>query len=58
VSAVIDCSFSGNEFWMDSGFTPGSRIEVRDPTRGALVLQPRGETGQLQAKWNVLVQRG
>jgi G8 domain len=58
VSAVIDCNFSGNEFWMDSGFTPGSRIEVRDRARGSLLLQPRGETGQLQAKWNVLVQRG
>jgi len=58
VSAVIDCAFSGNEFWMDSEFTPGSRIEVRDRTRGSLVLQPRSETGQLQARWNVLVQRG
>ena len=57
VSAVVDCRFSGNEFWMASKFTPGSRIQVRDRIRGALVLQPRGGPGQFQARWNARVQR-
>jgi G8 domain len=58
VSEVVDCSFDGNEFWMASNFTPGSRIQVRDGTRGTLVLQPASGPGQLQARWNARMQRG
>jgi hypothetical protein len=58
VSAVVNCTFSGNEFWMASGFTPGSHIQVQDGARGALVLRPRSDPGQFQARWNARVQRG
>jgi hypothetical protein len=58
LSEVVDCSFDGNEFWMASKFTPGSRVQVRDATGGNLVLRPVGEAGQLQARWNARAQRG
>jgi hypothetical protein len=58
VSEIVDCAFDGNEFWMASKFTRGSRVQVRDAIRGALVLRPASEPGQLQVRWNARVQRG
>jgi hypothetical protein len=58
VSEIVDCSFEGNEFWMVTNFTPGSRVQVRDRTRGSLLLRPASEPGQLQARWNARTERG
>ncbi len=53
---VRDCRFTGNEFWLASRITPGSRIRVQDATHGSIVLRRADQAGTFQAKWNARVQ--
>jgi hypothetical protein len=52
---VIDCSFDGNEFWLDSDVVARSAIEVRDRTHGAIVLRRADQSGTLERAWNAAV---
>jgi hypothetical protein len=52
---ILDCRFSGNEFWLASRIEPSSRINVRDAAHGSIVLRRVDQAGTLQAKWNARV---
>jgi hypothetical protein len=53
---VIDCTFEGNEFWLDAGIQPGSRIAVRDKVHSSIVLRRADQAGTFKAAWNARVQ--
>jgi hypothetical protein len=53
---ILDCRFTGNEFWLASGVMPGSRIRVRDAVHGSIVLRRADQPGTFQPRWNARVQ--
>jgi hypothetical protein len=52
---VVDCTYAGNEFWLDAAIDPDSLIRVQDPTHGALALRRKDQPGVYNAKWNASV---
>jgi hypothetical protein len=50
-----DCTFSGNEFWLDSGIGPRAQIEVQDATHGHVFLRRSGTAGTPTPRWNAAV---
>jgi len=52
---ILDCSFTGNEFWLASHIQPGSRTNVRDATHGSIVLRRADQPGTFQPRWNARV---
>ena len=50
-----DCTFTGNEFWLDPGIGPKATIEVQDPTHGHVFLRRAGTSGTPTARWNAAV---
>lgn len=54
---VIDCSFSGNEFWLGDNIHPRSRIRVQDPQHGAIQLARWDQVleGIFKPEWNAWV---
>lgn len=55
VFLVKDCTFEGNEFWLDSAIHPDSSVEVRDPVHGAIILRRFDAEGQFRPEWNAAV---
>jgi hypothetical protein len=53
---VLDCTFSGNEFWLDSNIPPDSLIRVRDPRHGSLDLRRADQEGTFDQAWNARVE--
>jgi hypothetical protein len=53
---ILDCGFSGNEFWLAPRIQPGSRINVKDATHGSIVLRRADQPGTFQPKWDARVQ--
>jgi hypothetical protein len=51
----VDCTFNGNEFWLDSDIGPKATVEVQDSTRGHLYLRRTGSAGTPTARWNAAV---
>ena len=54
----IDCTFAGNEFWLDSDIQPATRIRVRDAYRGELSARRWDQLGQPRPEWNAVVTPG
>jgi hypothetical protein len=54
---VANCRFSGNEFWLNPGIVPGSRITVHDQAHGAMLLRRADQPGSLVRRWNARVTR-
>jgi hypothetical protein len=52
---IADCSFEGNEFWLDANTHVGSRIRVQDPVHGSLTLRRADQPGTFRAEWNASV---
>jgi hypothetical protein len=52
---VADCSFDGNEFWLDSSIHPDSIVRVFDVDLGAISLHRADQEGELRAEWNARV---
>jgi G8 domain len=52
---ILDCGFSGNEFWLAPRIQPGSRINVKDAAHGSIVLRRADQPGTFQPKWNARV---
>jgi hypothetical protein len=50
-----DCTFAGNEFWLDPDIGPNAVIEVQDATHGHVYLRKAGSSGTPTAKWNAAV---
>jgi hypothetical protein len=49
---VIDCRFEGTPFWLASGIGADSRIRVKDPVHGSIVLRRVDRPGTLVSQWN------
>jgi hypothetical protein len=52
---LIDCTFSGNEVWMDSRVLPESVVRIQDPIRGTLLLRRADQVGTYRPNWNARV---
>lgn len=52
---LIDCTFSGNEIWMDSRVLPDSVVRIQDPIRGTLQLRRADQAGTYRVAWNARV---
>lgn len=52
---VVNCTFSGNEFWLASAIKPASLIRVKDPVHGSIALRRMDQAGTLNTKWNARV---
>ena len=52
---LSDCTFTGNEFWLESGIGPKATIEVQDSTHGHVFLRSAGGAGTTTARWNAVV---
>jgi hypothetical protein len=52
---VVDCTFAGNEFWLDPRIPVGSVIHVRDAEHGSIVLRRADQAGELRPEWNASV---
>jgi hypothetical protein len=55
---LVDCSFSGNEFFLHPRVAPDTRIRVRDRRHGRLTLQRWDRPGRPERKWNASVWPG
>lgn len=52
---LVDNTFEGNPFWINSGVLPSSRIRIRDAVHGSIELAPAGLAsfgGAFNAAWN------
>jgi hypothetical protein len=52
---IVDCSFEGNEFWLDTNIHPDSYIRVQDPVHGSIALQRADKAGEYRPEWNARV---
>ncbi len=52
---VVNCTFEGNEFWIEPDVGSNARIEVQDATRGHLLLGRIGTRGTTTRPWNASV---
>jgi len=52
---LTDCSFEGNEFWMESTVPADSYVIVRDVVHGDIVLQRSDLSETLDPAWNASV---
>lgn len=51
----VDCTFEGNEFWLDDDVNPDATIEVQDPTHGTMTLRRQSDGSTTKAEWNASV---
>ncbi len=54
----VNCSYGGNEFWLDTTVPAATRVRVSDPVHGDLTLRPRTQPGVLRPEWNATVTSG
>ena len=52
---VVNCSFSGNQFWLSNQIDPGSVIRVQDAKLGTIALRRYDQPGTYNAAWNARV---
>jgi hypothetical protein len=52
---LVNCTFGGNELWLDTGMTAGSRVRIQDRARGALLARRVGQPGAPRPQWNASV---
>jgi hypothetical protein len=50
---LVRCTFHGNEFWLNGGITPNSRVRVQDTRHGSIkVLRADRPGGTFVGRWN------
>ena len=49
---IIDCTFCGNELWLESGIGSGSRLALSDAVHGDAIVSPAGGPGVPVPDWN------
>jgi hypothetical protein len=54
---IVDCSFTGNPFWLASGIRPDSRIMVKDQVHGSIILRRADRPGTFVERWNARVEQ-
>jgi hypothetical protein len=47
-----DCTFSGNELWLDDACEPGSLIRIRGANIGNWDVRRKDQPGTFYAPWN------
>jgi hypothetical protein len=52
---IVDCTFAGNEFWLDPGIVASSVVRVQDARHGALRLARVDQPGTVNTDWNAAV---
>jgi hypothetical protein len=52
---VANCTFEGNQFWLEPSIHPDTEIRVRDALLGDLMLRRWDQPGVLQPEWNASV---
>jgi hypothetical protein len=56
IGRVADCTFDGNEIWLDSKVGRSTRIELVDAHRGRVAIVRRDQRGTSVPEWNAAVQ--
>jgi hypothetical protein len=54
-AVLTDCTFEGNEFWLESNIHAGTDILVRDAVLGNITLRRIDQPGVLHPEWNASV---
>jgi hypothetical protein len=54
-AVLTDCTFEGNQFWLESNIHPGTAIRVQDSVLGNITLRRWDQPGVLQPEWNASV---
>jgi hypothetical protein len=49
---LVNCSYEGTEFWVDSNAAPDTRLMVRDRARGELTVKRWDRPGVPRREWN------
>jgi hypothetical protein len=49
---LVDCSYAGNEFWLDAKIPAASVVRVKDTAHGSIALRRSDQPGTLVSKWN------
>ena len=49
---IVDCTFCGNELWLENGVGSGSRLALSDSVHGDAVVAPAGQPGTPVPDWN------
>ncbi len=52
---LVDCTYEGNEFWVDSAAHPDARIQVSDAEHGSITLRRFDQPGTPVPAWNASV---
>ena len=52
---VVDCTFSGNELWLNNTVLPDSQIRLQKSDNTAMLVEPTSQDGTLDPKWNAKV---
>jgi hypothetical protein len=52
---VVNCTFDGNEFWLDPDIHEASVIRVQDDVHGSIELRRGDQPGDLDEAWNARV---
>lgn len=52
---IVDCRFSGNEFWLANSLLTGTIIRVNDSAHGSIKLTPASTGGEYRPEWNARV---
>ena len=55
LAQVLDCTFDGNEIWVDTAVGRNTRIELSDSEHGDVVVLARGRDGTAVPAWNAVV---
>jgi hypothetical protein len=54
----VNCTFKGNEFWLESRVAPKTRLRVRDDVHGKLTIRRIDQRGARRRRWNASVTHG
>jgi hypothetical protein len=52
---LTDCTYEGNQFWLEPSIHPDTEITVRDALLGDIMLRRWDQPGVLQPEWNASV---
>ena len=53
---LVDCTYDGDELWLNEGVDPASAIRLQDAAHGSLAVYPKDHAGEPRPQWNAAVE--
>jgi hypothetical protein len=53
---LVDCTYDGDELWLEDGVDAASAIRLQDKAHGSLAVYPKGHAGEPRPQWNAAVE--